>query len=100
MQDEKFVEHLVQWTDVIRRTFDDGGIDEIISTRRLVNIVNAYMVFRDKMKAIEFSINRFDEDTKNGFMDLWTKVDPDAQPEPEVKEEEVEPENKVEVHES
>ena len=58
------------------------------------------MVFRDKMKAIEFSINRFDEATKNGFMDLWTKVDPDAQPEPEVKEEEVEPENKVEVHES
>ena len=100
VQDEKFVEHLVQWTDVIRRTFDDGGIDEIISTRRLVNIVNAYMVFRDKMKAIEFSINRFDEDTKNGFMDLWTKVDPDAQPEPEVKEEEVEPENKVEVNES
>ena len=81
VKDETFVDHLVQWTDVIRRTYDDGGIDEIISTRRLVNIVNSYMVFRDKMKAIEFSINRFDEDTKNGFMDLWSKVDPAATPE-------------------
>lgn len=81
VKDETFVDHLVQWTDVIRRTYDDGGIDEIISTRRLVNICNSYMVFRDKMKAIEFSINRFDEDTKNGFMDLWSKVDPTATPE-------------------
>ena len=81
VKDETFVDHLVQWTDVIRRTYDDGGIDEIISTRRLVNICNSYMVFRDKMKAIEFSINRFDEDTKNGFMDLWSKVDPAATPE-------------------
>ena len=77
---------MVQWTDVIRRTFDDGGIDEIISTRRLVNIVNAYMVFRSKEKAIEYSINRFDEDTKNGFMDLWSKVDPSAVPEEENQE--------------
>jgi MoxR-like ATPase len=81
VEDPEFVEHLVQWTDVIRRTFDDGGIDEIISTRRLVNIVNSYMVFKDKSKAIEYSINRFDEDTKKGFMDLWTKVDPSATPE-------------------
>ena len=73
---------LVQWTDVIRKTFNDGGIDEIISTRRLINIVNAFMVFKDKSKAIEYSISRFDEDTKNGFMDLWSKVDPEAQPEP------------------
>ena len=83
VKDDEFVDHLVQWTDVIRRTFDDGGIDEIISTRRLVNIVNAYMVFRSKEKAIEYSINRFDEDTKNGFMDLWSKVDPSAVPEEE-----------------
>jgi len=86
VKDDEFVDHLVQWTDVIRRTFDDGGIDEIISTRRLVNIVNAYMVFRSKEKAIEYSINRFDEDTKNGFMDLWSKVDPSAVPEEENQE--------------
>ena len=82
VKDDDFVEHLVQWTDVIRKTFNDGGIDEIISTRRLINIVNAFMVFKDKSKAIEYSISRFDEDTKNGFMDLWSKVDPEAQPEP------------------
>lgn len=82
VKDDDFVEHLVQWTDVIRKTFNDGGIDEIISTRRLINIVNAFMVFKDKSKAIQYSISRFDEDTKNGFMDLWSKVDPEAQPEP------------------
>ena len=58
-----------------------NGIDEIISTRRLINIVTSYMIFQNKEKAIEFSINRFDEDTKNGFMDLWSKVDPAATPE-------------------
>ena len=78
--DNEFVDHLCQWTDVIRRTFADGGIDEIISTRRLINIVTSYMIFQNKEKAIEFSINRFDDDTKTGFMDLWTKVDPSATP--------------------
>ena len=80
VEDSDFVNHLCQWTDVIRRTFADGGIDEIISTRRLINIVTSYMIFQNKEKAIEFSINRFDEDTKTGFMDLWTKVDPNAVP--------------------
>ena len=78
--DNEFVDHLCQWTDVIRRTFADGGIDEIISTRRLINIVTSYMIFQNKEKAIEFSINRFDDDTKTGFMDLWSKVDPSATP--------------------
>ena len=63
------------WADVIRRTYYDGGIDEIISTRRLVHIVEAYSIFKDKMKAIELCVNRFDDDTKASFLDLYTKVD-------------------------
>jgi len=85
INDSDFVNHLTQWTDVIRRTFADGGIDEIISTRRLINIATSYMIFGNKEKAIEYSINRFDEDTKTGFMDLWTKVDPSAAPDEEVQ---------------
>ena len=90
VQDDAFVEHLVQWADVIRRTFVDGGIDEIISTRRLINIVNAYAIFQNKEKAIEYCINRFDDDTKKGFMDLWSKVDPDATSE-EIEDENMPP---------
>jgi cobaltochelatase CobS len=60
---------------VIRKTYYDGGIDEIISTRRLVHIVEAYSIFKDKMKAIELCTNRFDDDTKASFLDLYTKVD-------------------------
>jgi hypothetical protein len=65
----------VTWADVIRRTYKDGGVDEIISTRRLVHIAEAYAIFKSKMKAIEVCTNRFDEDTKNSFVDLYTKVD-------------------------
>ena len=74
-KDAAFCKKLVTWADVIRKTFFDGGVDEIISTRRLVHIVQAFTIFKDKLKAIEVCTNRFDEDTKNSFVELYTKVD-------------------------
>ena len=96
--DEDFAEKLVTWADVIRKTFADGGCDEVISTRRLVHIVETYGIFGDKMKAITLCLNRFDDDTKASFVDLYTKVDAGAsadeilapQPEPVVEEVKVE----------
>jgi hypothetical protein len=76
--DDEFAEKLVTWADVIRKTFAEGGADEIISTRRLVHIVKTYGVFGNKMKAIELCLNRFDDDTKLSFLDLYTKVDAGA----------------------
>ena len=73
--DEKFANNLITWADIIRKTFYEGGVDEIISTRRLVHIVEAYTIFNNKMKAIEMCTNRFDVDTKTSFMDLYSKVD-------------------------
>ena len=73
--EEDFVSNLVKWADVIRKTFMEGGCDEIISTRRLVHIVNAYNIFDNKMKAIELTVNRFDDETKESFLDLFTKID-------------------------
>jgi len=73
--DDKFATNLVTWADVIRKTYKDGGVDEIISTRRLVHIAEAYSIFKSKMKAIEVCTNRFDNDTKSSFVDLYTKVD-------------------------
>ena len=70
-----FYKHLVDWADIIRKTFYDGGIDEIISTRRLVHIVRAYSIFQDKAKAIQVCINRFDDETKSAFLELYDKVD-------------------------
>ena len=70
-----FSERLVTWADIIRKTFYEGGIDEIIATRRLVHIANAYAIFGDRKKAIELCIARFDEDTKTSFLDLYSKVD-------------------------
>ena len=70
-----FSERLGTWADIIRKTFYEGGIDEIIATRRLVHIANAYAIFGDRKKAIELCIARFDEDTKTSFLDLYTKVD-------------------------
>ena len=75
LKDTEFTGNLVKWADVIRRTFYDGGIDEIIATRRLVHIINAFAIFKNKLKAVEVCINRFDTDTKNSFLDLYTKVD-------------------------
>jgi len=75
LKDSQFTGNLVKWADVIRRTFYDGGVDEIIATRRLVHIINAFAIFKNKLKAVEVCINRFDTDTKNSFLDLYTKVD-------------------------
>ena len=76
--DQKFAHNLVTWADVIRRTYFDGGVDEIISTRRLVHIAEAYGIFKNKMKAITVCTNRFDDDVKNSFVDLYSKVDSGA----------------------
>ncbi|SVA76795.1 uncharacterized protein METZ01_LOCUS129649 [marine metagenome] len=73
--ENEFVGNLVKWADVIRKTFYEGGVDEIISTRRLVHIVNAFSIFDDKMKAISMCISRFDTETKESFLDLYSKVD-------------------------
>jgi len=75
--DIDFLERLVDWGDIIRKTFYDGGIDEIISTRRLVHIVRAYSIFNDKAKAIQVCVNRFDDETKQAFLELYDKVDAD-----------------------
>ena len=77
-KDDKFAHNLVTWADVIRRTYNDGGVDEIISTRRLVHIAEAYGIFKNKMKAIQVCTNRFNDDTKTSFTDLYTKVDSGA----------------------
>jgi len=77
-KDDEFCKKLVTWADVIRKTYFDGGVDEIISTRRLVHIIQAFAIFGQKMKAIEVCTNRFDNDTKNSFMELYTKVDSGA----------------------
>ena len=76
--DKDFCKKLVTWADVIRKTYFDGGVDEIISTRRLVHIIQAYSIFNKKMKAVEVCTNRFDDDTKNSFIELYTKVDAGA----------------------
>ena len=73
--DNEFVGNLIKWADVIRKTFMDGGVDEIISTRRLVHIVGAYGIFDNKLKSIEMCVSRFDTETKDSFLDLYTKVD-------------------------
>ena len=75
--DENFCKRLADWADIIRKTFYDGGIEEIISTRRLVHIVKAYSIFEDKAKAIQVCVNRFDDETKQAFLELYDKVDAD-----------------------
>ena len=74
---KEFCKRLVDWADIIRKTFYDGGIEEIISTRRLVHIVRAYSIFGDKEKAIQVCVNRFDDETKQAFLELYDKVDAD-----------------------
>ena len=76
--DSEFADRLVTWAEVIRKSYFDGAVDELISTRRLDHIVKAFAIFGDRMKAIELCVNRFDEDTKASFMDLYTKVDEDV----------------------
>jgi len=79
VEDRDFCKRLVDWADIIRKTFDDGGIEEIISTRRLVHIIRAYSIFQDKAKAIQVCVNRFDDETKQSFLELYDKVDADFQ---------------------
>jgi hypothetical protein len=76
--DEDFADKLVTWAEIIRKTYMEGGIDELISTRRLVHIVRAFSMFKNRVKAIELCINRFDAETKGAFKDLYTKVDTKA----------------------
>lgn len=78
IEDQEFVENLCQWADVVRQSFEQGATDEIISTRRLVHIAKAFTIFKDRMKAIELCVARFDEETKTAFLDLYTKVDEKA----------------------
>ena len=87
-EDNEFAKNLVTWAEVIRKTFYDGGVDEVISTRRLDHIVKAFAIFGDKMQSIELCVARFDEDTKVSFLDLYTKIDAGIDVE-ESKEEEV-----------
>jgi MoxR-like ATPase len=75
VSDDDYLQKLVDWADIIRKTFMDGGVDEIISTRRLVHIIKAFAIFGDRMTAIEMCTNRFDEETKLAFRDLYTKLD-------------------------
>ena len=73
--DENFADCLVKWTEIIRKTFADGGVDEIISTRRAINICKAYAMFGSKQKAITLALTRFDKDTQNAFLSLYNKID-------------------------
>jgi len=79
VQDAEFVEKLVSWADIIRKTFYDEGVDEVISTRRLCHIIQSYSIFEDRMKSIDLCISRFDDDTKLAFLDLYSKVDANVQ---------------------
>ena len=76
--DEGFIDKLIMWAEVIRKSFADGAVDEIISTRRLVHIAKAFSIFKNRVKAIELCLNRFDSDTKNAFLDFYTKIDAQA----------------------
>ena len=78
VKDADFCKRLVDWGDIIRKTFYDGGVEDIISTRRLIHIVRAYSIFGDKLKAIKMCLNRFDEETKQSFLELYDKVDADV----------------------
>ena len=78
LTDAVFIERLITWAEVIRKSFADGAVDEVISTRRLVHIAKAFSIFGNRLKAIEMCLNRFDSDTKTAFLDLYTKVDAEA----------------------
>lgn len=75
VDDEEFCANLANWADIIRKTFKDGGIDEVISTRRLVHIIRAHAIWQDRMKAIKVCVNRFDDETKQSFLELYDKID-------------------------
>jgi len=80
--DDEFATTLVKWAEAIRKTFDDGGVDELITTRRMVHIIRAYAIFKDKTKAVTLCCNRFDTSTKLAFIDLFDKMsEPEVEPE-------------------
>jgi len=83
--DKEFADKLCIWAEVIRKTFEDDGVDEVVSTRRLCHIAQTFSIFNDRLKAIDLCISRFDSDTKAAFLDLYTKVDADAQPTEELE---------------
>ncbi len=83
-----FIKHLCTWSEIIRKTFNDGGIDEVISTRRLVHIIKAYSIFGKKDKALKVCLNRFDDETKTTFVELYDKIDAEFQQSTESKTEE------------
>jgi hypothetical protein len=95
IEDQDFCKRLCDWGDIIRKTFYDGGIEEIISTRRLVHIVRAYAIFQDKAKAIQVCVNRFDDETKTAFLELYDKIDADFQMPSETPELTIEVSNEV-----
>ena len=72
----EFVGYLTDWAETIRKTFDDGGANETMSTRRLLHIARAYVMFKDRLKAIKLCVARFDTDTRDSWLDLYTKIDP------------------------
>jgi cobaltochelatase CobS len=84
IDDEEFVSNLCQWADVVRKSFEQGAVGEIISTRRLVYIAQTYQIFKDRMKSIELCVSRFDMETKTAFLDLYTKVDAKVGETPEI----------------
>lgn len=75
LNDVEFIGNLVKWADIIRKTFQEGAIDEVISTRRLVHIAKAFLIFQDRTVAIQYCVNRFDDETKAAFLDLYSKID-------------------------
>jgi len=77
--DDQYIDNLVSWAQIIRVTFADGGVDEVISTRRLVHIIRAYSIFSDRLKAIKVCLNRFDDETKQSFLELYSKIDSDIE---------------------
>ena len=87
-QNSDFCQRLVDWADIIRKTFYDGGIDEVISTRRLTHIIRAFSIFNNKEKAVNICLNRFDDETKQSFLELYDKVDPDFAPAEDGQEDE------------
>ena len=83
VEDVEFADKLIAWSNVIRKTFEAEGVDEVVSTRRLCHIVKSYSIFDDRMKAIKVCVNRFDDETKQSFIELYDKIDADVQTEEE-----------------
>lgn len=81
--DDGFVDNLIKWANVIRKSYEDGAASDIISTRRLVHIISAYAIFSNRLTAVKMCLNRFDAETKNSFYDLYTKIDGDVNPNPQ-----------------